>query len=110
MTKKNKDDIAQICDANKITIKPNFDMEKIAKEIIILKFKRTTTFDQALKQFYKIMRKHGIKQGIRSECGNGTIMSNFEWTICKELFLSQVQSYFIWESVLGTTPKDLDHY
>jgi|TARA_Y100000310_G_C20663729_1_gene806261 hypothetical protein len=105
-----KNAIAQLQEANKLAIKPNFDMPKIAEEIITLKFKSTTTFNQALKMFYKIMRRHGIKRGIRSRDDNGTIMSNFEWTICKELFISQVQSYFIWQSVLGETPKDLDHY
>jgi|WetSurMetagenome_2_1015567.scaffolds.fasta_scaffold400804_1 hypothetical protein len=67
-------------------------MSNVAKEIIKIKFKKTDTLDQCLKYFYKIMRKYGIKYGVKN--GAGVMCANFEWTMCKTLFLQRIVDYF----------------
>jgi hypothetical protein len=84
-------------------------MAMVAEDLIKLKFKPTTTLQQALKMFYRVMRKHRIKQGTKE--GNGIRISNYEWTMCVNLFLSTVKSHFDFGMLLGSgTPKDLQHY
>lgn len=85
-------------------------MSAVAKDIILLKFKPTMTLQQVESRFYRIMRKHGIKEGTKS--GNGRITNNFEWTMCQILFLQRVQDYFVMNRFfVGTgTPKDLLQY
>ncbi len=85
-------------------------MRKIAKDIIETKFLTQVEIRSITKKFYNIMRRHGIKQGIKSECGEGTIISNPEWTICKQLFLGNVNSELELTLLLGSTPKDLQAY
>jgi hypothetical protein len=60
------------------------------------------------KKFYSIMRKHGIKRGIKVE--GGTQGSTPEWVMCKTLFLSMLESELYFQLLLGEPPKDLRHY
>jgi len=84
-------------------------MSAVAEDIIGLKFKPKMTLLQVQKLFYKVMRKHGIKEGTKS--GNGITIANFEWTMCKELFLSMLVSHFhIGPLCWAETPKDLECY
>lgn len=97
-----------------IAIVPNFDMRKISQEIVGLKFEHTNTIQECFDMFYKIMRKHGVKRGTQTFHADGSKgginQANFEWTICKELFKSQFDSYFVWNEFLGKFPKDLEVY
>lgn len=86
-------------------------ISEVAKDIIQFKFKRTMTLGQCQIEFYKIMRKHGIKQGTPShnEKGEevGRLCNNFEWSMCKEMFIKSVGGFFTFEDLLGNVPKDL---
>ena len=44
-------------------------MAAVAKDLIKLKFKQATTLKQVENMFFRAMRKHGIKWGIKE--GNG---------------------------------------
>ncbi len=84
-------------------------LSSLAEDIIKIKFKETDTARDMERKFFKVLRKHGIKKGRKS--GNGIIMNNFEWTVCRELFLDRVRSFFEWrEFDSDNTPKDLMHY
>jgi hypothetical protein len=64
-------------------------MKAVSKDIINAFNKKNTgelTLDQINKKFYRIMIKHGIKKGTKTDNGNGTTCNNFEWTMCKTLF------------------------
>ena len=81
----------------------------VAKEIIGLKFKPTSTFASAEQQFYRIMRKHGIKEGMK--CGKNCVRkANPEWVACWTLFLSSLSCYWAWRTVLQEVPRDLQCY
>lgn len=82
-------------------------LEEVSKEIIRLKIKNSMTLNQIINKFYRIMRKHGIKKGTKD--GNGVKMSNFEWTLCWNLFEKQIESHFMFDNLLRC-PKDLNHY
>lgn len=83
-------------------------VSRVAEDIIKVKFKNKDTLGKVLNNFYKIMRKHGIKKGTKE--GNGVVMSNFEWTMCKELYFSMLISHFNIQSIMFNVPKDLRHY
>lgn len=85
-------------------------MREIAKDIINHNPypRKDYTHKESMHIFYKIMRKHGIKEGEWS--GGGRIVSNFEWTMCKALFLDTVMSNKNMSMLLGDTPNDLLAY
>ncbi len=82
-------------------------MPAVAKKIIRMEFKPNTTLNAAEKMFYAIMRKHGIKQGTKTKGKAGILRSNFEWTMCRTLFVSRTRDYFDYRSAFGEPPKDL---
>jgi hypothetical protein len=71
-------------------------MKDIAKEIISLKFNDTDTISDCKKKFYDIMLKYNINKTTPHYNDKGKIVSrtgdNYEWTICKYLFLEMLQS------------------
>ena len=83
-------------------------MAKVAKEIILVEFPNKTTMFQVRKKFYEIMRKYGIKEG--TENGNGRSVCNYEWTMCKILFIDTVKSSLQMSFFGFETPKDLEQY
>ena len=91
--------------------KHSADIRAVAKDIIELKFKKTDTLSDCNKKFFAIMKKHGIKQGMPyfNDEGKevGTTCDNYEWTICRELFFSRIEDFFVLENLLGNIPKDL---
>lgn len=91
-------------------VKKTFDMSAVAKDIIKMKITKKDTFDSLWKKFYTIMRKHGIKHGTLSADGIGTIVANFEWTICRDCFFTRVQDYLQMEDLFREVPRDLRHY
>lgn len=87
-------------------------MSKVAKDIISFKFKPSMSIRDMENGFYSIMRKHGIKHCTKHSDGNMT-MANFEWTMCKDLFLTHFNSFFQlrgWFDRKGGRPKDLECY
>ncbi len=62
-------------------------MAAIGEEIISFNSQyKDLTYKESTEIFYKIMRKYGIKEGTWNANGSGRICSNFEWTMCKNLF------------------------
>jgi hypothetical protein len=86
------------------------DIKEISKEIIQIKFEGSDTLDDCMNKFYDVMRKHGIKQNTPSENGVGVIGSNFEWTMCKVLFIDMVVQHFTLKDFFNGVPKDLHCY
>ena len=83
---------------------------QIAEEIIRLKFKDSDTFKSCWQKFFRIMRKHGIKQGTTYIVDGkvvGTSIANYEWTLYKNLFLKRFENEMNFRSIIGMVPKDL---
>ena len=89
----------------------NRDISLIAKDIITMKIKGSDSFDSVMKKFYKIMMKHNIAMGTKDKCG-AILCNNYEWTMCKDLFMGKVKSYFEITDLFGSQkiPKKLRHY
>ena len=86
-------------------------MRAVAKDIIKIKITPSTSYKKAKKEFYEIMIKHGIKEGIRSPDGNGRTVANFEWTMCKILFDSCFNSMVAMSGLFDKDmPKELEAY
>lgn len=89
----------------------NFDIREISKSIIELKFKKTDTLKICMDKFYNVMKKHNIKQGTQllndENKDAGIIGDNYEWTICKQLFFKQIESFFEIDMLFGNIPKRL---
>jgi hypothetical protein len=89
------------------------NMSEVAKDIIGLKFKKSDTLGGCLKKFYAIMEKHGIKQGTANynEDGQrvGRTCTNFEWTMSKDLFQTQVTLFLNFTDMFNV-PKNLSEY
>jgi hypothetical protein len=81
----------------------------IFKDINATKVSNADSLDTLMDKFYKLMRKHGIKQGTWTE-GGGRLVSNFEWTMCLIAFRSHVNAKWDWAFLMGNTPKDLLAY
>ena len=92
-------------------VRHSANIREVAKEIIGLKFKKTYTLKVCMSKFFDIMKKHNIKQGTPSfnEDGKevGRTCDNFEWTICKQLFIKQMEGFFELEMLFGNIPKEL---
>lgn len=65
-------------------------MSDIARDIIqSLDHREDITSKEALKRFYALMLKHGIKQHTWNKNGNGATGNNPEWTMCLTLFMKR---------------------
>ncbi len=84
-------------------------ISKLAEDIINMKFRPATSLEQCLRMFYRLMRKHGIKEGTIN--GTGRSVNNFEWTMAQELFLARIRDYVQMDMLFcSKTPKDLEAY
>jgi hypothetical protein len=92
---------------------------KIAQEIIGMKFNAGRTIGSLVKEFYAIMREHGIKKGTQqyNDKGEkaGVQQNNFEWTTFENLFLEQMQDKLRLEMLFSLRrgyefPEDLECY
>src|SRR5687768_3944523 len=69
-----------------------------------------STRQEQLNEFYKIMKKWGICQGTWTE-GGGRSVANYEWTLCKDIFNSHVNSsYSILEIFDENIPEEILGY
>lgn len=84
-------------------------MNKVAGDIIKTKIEYEETMEEIMSKFYSIMRKHGIKQGTKTK-GGGTLCNNFEWTMCKALFLMVIHDNLNMHEMLSGIPEDLKYY
>ncbi len=86
-------------------------MSKVSKDIIAIKVTEDKTIKQLFSEFYKIMRRYGIKQGTKNPNGVGIIHDNFEWTICSSLFSSHIcKTIWFFDLFVSEAPKDLQCY
>jgi len=95
-----------------MTRKEILGMRAVAKDIIFFNQKRKDlTHKQVMDAFYKIMRKHGIKQGEWDKDGSGRIMANFEWSMCLTLIMDTHNANNSCERLFNDkTPSDLEAY
>jgi hypothetical protein len=85
-------------------------LREVAEDITKMKIEGRDTLNGLQKKFFKILRKHKICKGSPSECGTGTITNNFEYTICYELFLSKIKSFYEVRDILMVFPDDIYCY
>jgi hypothetical protein len=82
-------------------------MQKIAKEIIFINYGQS--YDQIRSDYFDILRKYKIKQGVKLPNGHIQI-ANFDWTMCESLFNNMFKVYLdMNESHVGAIPKDLEY-
>jgi len=80
----------------------------LAKDIINYKIDDNLSLKDIRNGFYKILRKHSIKQGTPNPKGNGRTRNTPEWVMANELFYSRVMSYLNISDIFGKgVPKDL---
>ena len=85
-------------------------MHNVAEEIIAIQTNRDKSIDDLWQEFYTIMRKYGIKQGIKNPEGNGILTSNYEWTMCVSLFIDQITNHIHFDNIFDEVPEDLCYY
>jgi hypothetical protein len=81
---------------------------QIVREIHAIKITGDTTLNMVLKEFYDVMRKHGIKEGTWSE--NGRTICNGEWIVFRETLRSRWEMAFTMQSLVNEVPEDLLAY
>lgn len=67
-------------------------IREVSKDIIHIKVTGNKTLNQLLKEFYTILAKYNIKMHTKTK--NGKRGANFEYTICKTLFVNQIADSF----------------
>lgn len=61
--------------------------------------------------FFEIMRKHNIKQGVRSANGSGIILNNPEWTVCEAILRDAIiYSFGSLSFLMSGVPEDIAAY
>ena len=85
------------------------DIAAVYKDVNSIKVNINDSFKDLLEKFYKVMRKHGIKQGTWTENGS-RLSSNGEWCMCYQVFRVRVDSEWMWFTLLNEPPKDLLAY
>lgn len=85
------------------------ELSAIAKALINIEIPETLNSEiRAI--FHEFCRAHNIKKGTRVK-GNGIEMDNFEWTLCKTLFLARLQDAIDWAWIsIDSVPDDLMCY
>ena len=83
-------------------------LNAVAEDIAQIKIDQDMTIGGLRKQFFAIMRKHGIKRGTKD--GNSISLSNPEWIMARDFFSHWLCDQFRWIFVIGKAPKDLRHY
>lgn len=71
----------------------NKDINEISRDIILIRLNKNMTLLQCVKEFYAVMKKHGVMKTAVDK--GGTITRNsFEWSMCWASFLSHIHNYF----------------
>lgn len=84
-------------------------MNKVARDILKIKYDDKKSYETCRKEFYGIMKKYGIKRMTKSVDGVGMIGDNFEWTMCSTLFDDTYMRYKTFGTIFNT-PKELMCY
>ncbi len=84
----------------------NKKISKIAEQIIMIRVSEEIQ-DDILDVFYELMRKNNIAYGTKE--GDGITGANFEWTMCKTLFIQNLVSNLELRSCFYI-PEDLKCY
>ena len=86
-------------------------VQRLAQDLLHLKFEETDTLKACEDKFYALVRKHGIKQGTPSynERGEqvGRACNNFEWSMCRMMFIKMLGEFFTFREFLSEVPEDL---
>ena len=72
-----------------------------AKEIQHLCFHDNTTFGQARRKFFSIMKKYGIEWGVPAPGGRGTVGATPEWATLVAFFLERYTAALHMQIILG---------
>ncbi len=78
----------------------------VTQAIIGIKVAPTDSMDALRAQLYRVLRKHGIKQGTKLP-GGGLQCNNYEWTGAMAIFDEHVTQERRLHYHLGEVPKDL---
>lgn len=82
----------------------------LLKELTDFRIDSSVPLKNNVANFYKILRKYGIKQGIKNE--NGTIsMNNLEYTLCINYFEQALHFWLRFQVAMDLgnfLPKDLE--
>jgi len=84
----------------------NRDTE-IAKEIIAISIIGNKTIKEIFDEFYTIMRKYNIKQGVFNETKTSRTITNPEWTLYEALFFNTIQSALVMNLEWGLSDETL---
>jgi hypothetical protein len=90
----------------------NERLGEIYKEIKDIEIDKHTMIETLYDDFFAIMRKWGIPEGVWSMGGGGRICNNFEWSFCCDAFIAHVSSGFELCLLFGKieVPDDLKAY
>lgn len=89
------------------------NMSDVARDIILIKFKKSDTLEDCFSKFYSIMEKHGIRKGIPTynEEGEkvGRICNTYEWSMSLNLFITVLTKFMEMHDIINT-PENLSSY
>lgn len=79
----------------------------VARDIIMMDILSGDSFQDLYDKFFKILRKHNIKQCTKLKNG-GSVGDNFEYTGAKEIFKMQIKAKLEWNEFADIKyPKDI---
>ena len=84
------------------------ELDEVYSEIVKISLKHDDSLETITKNFYKIMKKHGICQGTWTP--NGRLTSNPSWVICINLFTNLIYKELELMLLLQIPPKTLLAY
>jgi len=87
-------------------------MEKVAKDLVAIKFAKGDTMADCMEKFFDILRKYNIRKStpLFDDAGEVVAMqgNNFDYTMCEALFYDRMRSFFEMELNFGKLPKDIE--
>ena len=83
-------------------------MKEVANDIIHVEINDNDTIASLKEKFINIMKKHNIKYGSIDGKGNVHI-ANFDWTMCKVLFLDTILVKLRMDMIMMDLPKELEY-
>jgi len=85
------------------------EIVEIAEKINKMEFD-PVIFNKLKEQFFEFARENNIKYGTKCKDGKGYSCANFEWTMCKEFFMSRFMYELDWQFIVGDVPRDIEVY
>ena len=88
-------------------------MEKVAQDLVAIKFAKGDTLAGCLAKFFGILRKYNIQKSTPLFDDSGEVVAmqgnNFDYTMCEALFHDRVRSFFEMELNFGKLPGDMNY-